>query len=131
MRRSELREHMFLMLFRNDFYEKEELKEQAVLYLESLKEPAQKDLEYLNRRFGEVVEKLSEIDQQISDVSTGWKITRMGKVELTILRLAVYEMNYDDEIPTKVAINEAVELAKKFGEDNSSGFVNGILAKLA
>lgn len=131
MRRSELREHMFLMLFRNDFYEKEELKEQAVLYLESLKEPAQKDLEYLNRRFDEVVGKLSEIDQQISDVSTGWKITRMGKVELTILRLAVYEMKYDDEIPTKVAINEAVELAKKFGEDNSSGFVNGILAKLA
>lgn len=131
MRRSELREHMFLMLFRNDFYEKEELKEQAVLYLESLKEPTQKDLEYLNRRFDEVVGKLSEIDQQISDVSTGWKITRMGKVELTILRLAVYEMKYDDEIPTKVAINEAVELAKKFGEDNSSGFVNGILAKLA
>ena len=54
----------------------------------------------------------------------------MGKVELTILRLAVYEMQYDEEIPEKVAINEAVELAKKFGRDESSAFINGVLAKL-
>ena len=54
----------------------------------------------------------------------------MGKVELTILRLALYEILYDEEVPEKVAINEAVELAKKFGGDDSSAFVNGILAKL-
>ena len=55
----------------------------------------------------------------------------MGKVELTIIRLAVYEMLFDEEIPTSVAINEAVELAKKFGQDESSAFVNGVLAKFA
>ena len=55
----------------------------------------------------------------------------MGKVDLTILRLAVYEIAFDDEVPTGVAINEAVELAKKFGQDASSGFVNGILARFA
>lgn len=61
----------------------------------------------------------------------GWKISRMGKVDLTILRLAVYEIKYDEDIPTSVAINEAVELAKKFGQEESSKFVNGVLAKFA
>ena len=55
----------------------------------------------------------------------------MGKVDLTILRLAVYEIVYDEEIPTSVAINEAVELAKKFGQDSSPAFINGVLAKFA
>ena len=55
----------------------------------------------------------------------------MGKVELTVLRLAVYEMRYDDDIPEKVAINEAIELSKKFGGDEAPAFVNGVLAKLA
>ena len=54
----------------------------------------------------------------------------MGKVELTILRLALYEIKHDDDVPEKVAINEAVELAKKFGGDDSPAFINGILAKL-
>ena len=55
---------------------------------------------------------------------------RMGKVELTILRLALYEIKHDDDVPEKVAINEAVELAKKFGGDDSPAFINGILAKI-
>ena len=55
----------------------------------------------------------------------------MGKVDLTILRLAVYEIVFDEEVPTGVAINEAVELAKQFGKDESSAFVNGVLAKFA
>ena len=55
----------------------------------------------------------------------------MGKVDLTILRLAVYEIMYDEDIPTSVAINEAVELVKKFGQDSSPSFVNGVLAKFA
>ena len=61
----------------------------------------------------------------------GWQTKRMGKVDLTILRLAVYEIKYDEDIPTGVAINEAVELAKKFGQDSSPAFVNGVLAKFA
>ncbi len=77
-----------------------------------------------------ILEKLPEIDEKINQVAEGWKTRRMGKVELTILRLAVYEMQYDEEIPEKVAINEAVELAKKFGRDESPAFINGVLAKL-
>ena len=131
MKRSELREHLFLMLFRKDFHETEDLKEQAKLYLETLEQPSEKDLEYLEKRFLDVISYLSEIDATIEEASKGWQLKRIGKVELSIMRLATYEMKYDEEIPVKVAINEAVELAKKFGEDNSGSFVNGILGKIA
>ncbi|MEG1741482.1 MAG: transcription antitermination factor NusB [Acetivibrio sp.] len=130
MKRSELREHLFLMLFRKDFHPEEELKEQALLYLDTLESPKEKDILYLETRFAEILDKLKEIDKMIEEVSVGWKITRIGKIELTAIRLAIFEMKYDEEVPTKVAINEAVDLAKKFGEENSGGFVNGILAKL-
>lgn len=131
MKRSELREHLFLMLFRKDFHEVEELKEQGQLYLETIEAPKEKELEYLEKRFTDVLLHVDEIDSMIEEASKGWQLKRIGKVELTIMRLAVYEMKYDEEIPTGVAINEAVELAKKFGEDNSGSFVNGILAKIA
>ena len=78
-----------------------------------------------------IVEKIDEIDAAINEVSEGWKTRRMGKVDLTLIRLAVYEMKYEDDIPVKVAINEAVELAKQYGTDESPSFVNGVLAKLA
>lgn len=67
---------------------------------------------------------------RINEIAKGWTTKRMGKVELTILRLALFEIQYDEDVPEKVAINEAVELAKKFGGDDSPSFVNGILAKL-
>lgn len=130
MTRREIREHIFLMLFRKDFHEVSELKEQMDLYISELEEPSSEEDTYLTTRFQAVVEKLDEIDTIISDASSGWKLNRMGKVDLTILRLAVFEMRYDEDIPMKVAINEAVELAKTFGGDESPGFVNGVLAKL-
>ena len=67
----------------------------------------------------------------INETAKGWSTDRMGKVDLTILRLAVYEIRYDEDVPTGVAINEAVELAKKFGQEGSFAFVNGVLAKFA
>ena len=67
----------------------------------------------------------------MNEKATGWKTSRMNKVDLAILRLAVYEIKWDDDVPVKVAINEAVELSKKFGGDESSSFVNGILGKIA
>ncbi|MCI7795858.1 MAG: transcription antitermination factor NusB, partial [Lachnospiraceae bacterium] len=84
----------------------------------------------LEDRVEKIMARIPELDREIDRVAEGWKTRRMGKVELTILRLAVYEMKDDGEIPEKVAINEAVELAKKFGGDDSPAFVNGILAKL-
>lgn len=131
MTRREMREHVFLMLFRKDFHGESELKEQMELYISEIEEPTMEEYAYLTSRVDQVVAKVTEIDEILAGASSGWKLNRMGKVDLTILRLAVYEMKMDEEIPVKVAINEAVELAKKFGGDESPSFVNGVLAKLA
>jgi N utilization substance protein B len=128
--RREIREHIFLILFRKEFHNEQELLDQMDLYLSELSQPTVEEYAYLTNRFQSILEKLEEIDDMISKTASGWSINRIGKVELTILRLAVYEMHFDDEIPIKVAINEAVELAKVFGGDEAPGFVNGILAKL-
>lgn len=139
MSRREVREHIFKMLFGIEFFEEKELDEQMDLYFEQVLDDelqnhpsfvSEESKEYLKERAKAVAEKVAEIDESINQVAKGWKTTRMGKADLSILRLAVYEMKYDDQIPVGVAINEAVELAKKFGSDDSPAFVNGILAKL-
>lgn len=131
MNRRECREHVFRMLFRKEFHEVSELNEQIDLYFNLLENPVGDNAEYLKDRYNMVIEHLPEIDKMIEEVTEGWKMNRIGKIDLTILRLAVFEMKFDDDIPTKVAINEAVEIAKIFGEDNSPSFINGVLAKLA
>ena len=70
---------------------------------------------------------MAGIDGQLAAFSQNWRIERMGKVEITLLRLALYEIMFRRDVPPKVAINEAVELSKQFGDDGSRGFVNGIL----
>lgn len=132
MNRREQREQIFKLLFRVEFNEKAELAEQCALFFEDEENASsQKDVEYIQGKFEKIIEKLPEIDTMINDTAKGWTTFRMAKVELTIIRLAVYEIRFDEEVPTGVAINEAVELAKKFGQDNSAGFVNGVLAKFA
>ena len=86
--------------------------------------------EELGTRVRQIYARVEELDGQINDVAEGWKTRRMGKVDLTIIRLALYEILHDDAVPEKVAINEAVELAKKFGGDDSPSFINGVLGKL-
>ncbi len=132
MGRRELREQIFKLLFRVEFNPKEDMPEQKELFFQE-KENAvsEKDGQYIAAKYEEIVSKLEMIDEMINGEAKGWDITRMGKVDLTLIRLAVYEIRYDDEIPTGVAINEAVELAKKFGQENSPAFVNGVLAKFA
>lgn len=129
MTRRELRENVFMMLFRVEFHEEGEMTEQLSLLEEDLEHVKPEDLEYINRKCNDIVAKVAEIDAAINESTTGWKTTRMGKVDLSIIRLAVYEMKYEDDIPAKVSINEAVELAKKYGTDESASFVNGVLAK--
>ncbi|NLL00273.1 MAG: transcription antitermination factor NusB [Clostridiales bacterium] len=130
MTRREIREHIFLMLFRKDFHNSQDLLEQVEIYLSQLEEATIEERAYLDKRFSAILEKLTEIDKMLSTSASSWTLDRMGKVELTVLRLAVYEMHFDEDIPVKVAINEAVELAKGFGGDETPGFVNGVLAKL-
>ncbi len=146
MTRRELREHTFLLLFRKDFHEAEEMEEQLTLYFEGIEltddeqgEPSRyrfltlpegTDAEEVKARFYDICSHRDEIDGILAEAASGWKLNRIGKVELTLLRMALYEMNYDEQTPEKVAINEAVELAKKYGADASAGFINGVLAKL-
>ena len=130
MKRRELREHIFELLFRIEFNSAEEMPEQMRLFFEGLGEVEPKDQEYIEKKYAHIVEKLPEIDRTLYETAEGWKVSRMGKTDLTILRLAVYEMEYDEDVPVGVAVNEAVELSKKFGGDESPIFVNGILGKI-
>ena len=130
MTRREIREQVFKMMFRVEFYNQEEMSEQIALCEDDACSWKEKDKTYIFEKVEKISEKLEEIDAKINEVSEGWKTGRMGKVDLTLIRLAVYEMLYEEDVPAKVAINEAVELAKQYGTDNSPSFVNGVLAKL-
>lgn len=130
MTRREIREQVFKMLFRVEFYNQEEMSEQIALCEDDACDWKEKDRAYIFEKVENISDKLEEIDAKINEVSEGWKTGRMGKVDLALIRLAVYEMLYDEDVPAKVAINEAVELAKQYGTDNSPAFINGILAKL-
>ena len=131
MSRSELREHIFRMLFRVEFVSEEEMKEQEALYFELLEEVSEKDQAYISNKYNAILEKLEEIDSMLNELSTGWKTSRMNRVDLTVLRLATYEIKWDEDVPTSVAINEAVELAKRYSSDSGPAFINGVLAKVA
>ena len=131
MKRRELREHIFEILFRVEFMNETEMEEQMDLFFDDLAEARPADVDYMKNKYFAVREKMPMIDIMIDEKSKGWKTSRMGKVELTILRLAVYEMLFDEDVPATVAINEAVEIAKKFGGDDTPAFVNGVLAKVA
>ena len=87
--------------------------------------------DYVEKKFEKITGQIDEIDKVINGISTDWSTNRMGKVELAILRLGYYEMALDEDIPESVAINEAVELAKKYGTDESYIFINGVLGKCA
>jgi N utilization substance protein B len=131
MTRSTIREHIFKILFRTEFYDNsEEFKQQVEYYLDELGDTKEENISYIREKTIAVADRLGEIDEIINTHSEGWSTNRLGKAELAIMRLAIYEIKFDDEIPNSVAINEAVELSKKYGGDNSSSFVNGVLAKV-
>ena len=143
MTRSLVREHLFKLLFRIEFNTPEDMPEQVRLYFEdgiaeadegyksTGSDVPDEDRQYISDKYEKILEHLSEIDDKIDKAAKGWSISRIGKVELSVLRLAVYEMLYDEDIPVGVAIDEAVELSKRFGQESSGPFVNGILATLA
>ena len=116
MKRTEQREHIFKLIFGADFNEEAEQGTQAELYFEQIEGATEKDMQYISEKAQKVVEKIDEIDAMINEHTTGWKTGRM---------------NRDEDVPTGVAINEAVNLAKKYSSEDGASFVNGVLAKLA
>ncbi len=138
MSRREMREQVFKLLFRVEFNDENAMQQQKELFFEDETVAVSEDedvmvadnfKEEIAAKYEKVAEKIAQIDEMINEKTEGWKTSRMGKVDLAILRLAVYEIVFDDTIPNPVAINEAVELAKKFGRDESPKFINGVLAK--
>lgn len=130
MNRTAIREQTFKLIYSLEIQKQENLKEAIELYIES-NEITDKNAEtYIKDAILGIQENKEKITNQIEkNLKSDWKLERISKVDLAILKLAIYELQYTD-IPFKVVINEAVELAKKYGEDTSKNFVNGILAVL-
>lgn len=130
MTRTELRECVFKLLFRVEFNEPEDMAQQKALFFNDDEVSfSEKDEAYISSKFESIKAAIPELDEALFAKAEGWTGNRIGKIELTIFRLAIYEILKDDSVPAGVAINEAVELAKKYGQDNSGSFVNGVLAK--
>ena len=130
MKRSAIRELTFRLIYSLEIQKEPNLEEQIQLYLECNEVEEQEAKEYIrdavigiNKNIGEIVKLIEK------NLKADWNIDRISKVDLSILKLAIYEIKYK-KIPYKVAINESLELAKKYGEESSKNFINGILASI-
>ena len=130
MTRRALRENIFRILFRVEFNTIEEMKEQIEFSVSEIDDLADDDRDYIVDKTNTIISLIDDIDAIIRGVASGWRLERIGKSELAIIRLAIYEMKYDEDVPFKVAINEAVELAKIYCSDDAKSFINGVLAKV-
>ena len=133
MTRRNARELIMQMLYEGNFHPEEE--RERILY-DKLNEMEGKEksgnkamLKFVEDTYFGIYEHLKEIDEKIIGAATNWSITRIAKVDLSILRLAIYELDYTD-IPVRVAVNEAVEIAKAFSTDKSPKFINGVLGSI-
>ena len=133
MKRSAIRELAFRLIYSLEIQKTENLDEQIQLYLEcnDIEENEIKDVdEYIKDAIFGIKENIEEIQKLIEkNLKADWKLDRISKIDLSLLKLAIYEIKYK-KLPYKVAINECLELAKKYGEENSKNFVNGILASV-
>jgi transcription antitermination protein NusB len=132
MNRRKSRETAMKMLFERSINKDsldnliENFKENA----ESEDEIREIDISYVERVVGGVESHVEEIDSRIEKYLVNWKIDRISKVDLAILRICTYEMLYEEEIPDRVSVNEGIELAKTYSGDKSAAFINGVLAKI-
>ncbi len=139
MNRAALRETVFKILFRYEFHDLESFKNQINLFFAEYPESSDEDEEWpelneesvvlITDKVTDILSRLNDIDVAIEDNCSGWKFDRIGKAELSILRVAAYEIMYDEETDTAVSISEAVKLSKKYCDEKTHAFVNGILAK--
>lgn len=131
MSRREQREEIFKLLFSVSFHDKNEFEHQLELFCRAGKdELSMDDMDYIVNKVRSIVDRLSDIDELISANTKGWRIDRLSKVVLSILRLGIYEILFDDTVPQKVAINEAVEISKRYADDEAFGFVNALLGRV-
>ena len=140
MSRSDARRHAFVLIFQMPFHnpmDEETLAWSKALYYDSLDDellgarPTGRDATYADRVMWGTYENLVRLDGVIENFLKDWDISRINKVDLALLRLAIYEMLREPDVPFGVAVNEAVELAKAYGADESPAFINGVLGNVA
>ena len=143
MSRSDARRHSFVLIFQFPFHQRmDDLAWLKTLYYDCLddvfqgdsilgKRPTGRDDEYINRVVWGTLDKQAQLDGVIENFLKEWSIDRINRVDLALLRLAIYEMLCEPDVPFGVAINEAVELAKQYGTDESPAFINGVLGNVA
>ena len=134
MTRSQAREHIFKLLYEMQFKQEEvDVEEVVFTYLENFPEEnvSDNDKAFILSEVKGVCQTKESLDEEIAGAVKGWSLGRISKVDLAILRLAVYEIRCVPEIPVSVSINEAVELAKKYSQSAARSFINGILGSIA
>jgi N utilization substance protein B len=133
MNRRKQRDHIFKLVFSMDFDSEENINNHIDSYIDEIDEEgniSEEVVNYIKNKTTNIIENIQDIDSIISNNTKKWTIERMNLVDVCILRVAIYEIQYDEDIPTTVAINEAIEIAKKYGGDSSPPFINGILANI-
>ena len=129
MGRKKARDNAFKCIYQLEFMDDKNV-EKLLEYCYDENQNTDNEKEYIQKVVNGVVENLSIIDGNILKNLKNWSINRIAKIDLAILRLAIYEILYLEDIPAKVSVNEAVELAKEYGGTDSKSFVNGLLAKI-
>ena len=139
MKKSEIRETVFKVLFRYEFYDVETFRNQINIFFATYPGDIEEDkcpplddraVTEITQKVIDIISKIDVVDKCIADNCEGWKFERIGKAELSILRIAVYEIMFENDLDNAVSISEAVILAKKYCDEKSYSFINGILAKI-
>lgn len=130
MSRRNARKHIFNLVFQTEFNGDTDIDESVSTYISEYSDFGEDEKEFVLNEYKGITENLEEIDSRIDAFAKGWSISRLAKTDLAILRIAVYEILFSEDVPDKVAVNEAVELAKLFSSDKAPAFVNGVLSKV-
>ncbi len=130
MSRRSARKHVLSILFQKDFNTEETLEDIIKTYSEEIEHISGGDLSFVKSELEGIVANETDILKTIENYASGWTVDRMSRLDTAILKIAIYEMLYCEDIPDKVSINEAVELAKEFSSDKAPGFINGILGRV-
>lgn len=130
MSRRTARKHVLNILFQRDFNADESLEEIIKTYSEEIERINGNDLPFVKGELEGIAANEPVILETIEKFASGWTVERMSRLDTAILKIAIYEMLFCSDIPDKVSVNEAVELAKEYSSDKAPGFINGILGKV-
>lgn len=130
MSRRMARKHIFKMIFQTEFHNEQDIEEAIEIYKNDIDDADKADMRFIKSEIKGIIDNIGHIDDIINRYAEGWDVSRIAKVDIAILRIAVYEIVYDSDIPNNVSVNEAVEIAKEFSSDKSPSFINGVLGRI-